>query len=111
MFGGNWMIMFNVFLSGDTYMLREEIKSLVPSSKTFTNKWRWVRPSKSWQLKIKNTFLTDDFKTMLEEFTKQHDLSLQINEVITSTLKSINDYASEEEYWEAFHKRNGRRYF
>ena len=57
------------------------------------------------------TFLTDEFKTLLEEFVKQHDLTLHINEVFSSTPKSINDYPSEEEYWEAFHKRNGRRYF
>ena len=106
------MIIFNVFLSGNTYMLREEIKALVPSSETFTNKWRWIKSTKSWQIKMEDTFLTDDFKTLLEEFAKQHDLALQINEVaISSTQKSINDYASEEEYFEAFHKRNGRRYF
>jgi len=106
------MIVFNVLLSGNTYMLREEIKALVPPSKTFTNKWRWIKSTKSWQLKMADTFLTDEFKTLLKGFAKQYDLALQINEVaISSTPKSINDYASEEEYWEAFHKRNGRRYF
>ena len=103
--------MVNIFIGGNTYMLREEIKALVPSSKTFANNWRWIKNTKSWQLKIKDTFFTDNFKTLLEEFSKQHDLSLQINEVITSTPKSINDYASEEEYWEAFHRRNGQRYY
>jgi len=103
--------MVSIFISGNTYMLREEIKALVPSSKVFSNKWRWVKNTKSWQLKMENTFLSNNFKTLLEEFAKQHDLTLHINEVITSTPKSINDYASEEEYWEAFHKRNGRRYF
>jgi len=103
--------MINIFIGGNTYMLREEIKALIPPSETFTNKWRWVKNTKSWQLKMEDTFLTDDFKTLLEEFAKQHDLSLQINEVITFTPKSINDYDSEAEYWEAFHKRNGRRYF
>lgn len=103
--------MVNIFIAGNTYMLREKIKLLVPSSKTFTNKWRWVKNTKSWQLKMEDTFLTDEFKTLLEEFAKQHDLTLHINEVITSTPKSINDYASEEEYWEAFHRRNGQRYY
>lgn len=103
--------MVNIFIGGNTYILREEIKALIPPSETFTNKWRWVKNTKSWQLKIKDTFLTDDFKTLLDEFSKQHDLTLQINEVIAPNPKSINDYASEEEYWESFHRRNGRRYF
>jgi len=103
--------MVNVFIGGNTYMLRQEVKALLPSSETFTHKWRFIKSETIWQLKMEDTFLTDDFKTLLEEFTKQHDLSLQINEVIASNPKSINDYDSEEEYWEAFHKRNGRRYF
>ena len=103
--------MVNIFIGGDTYMLREELKSLLPSSEMFTSKWRFIKSTKSWQLKMEYLFFTDDFKTLLEEFTKQHDLSLQINNVIASNPKSINDYDSEEEYWEVFHKRNGRRYF
>ncbi len=103
--------MVNIFIAGNTYMLREKIKLLVPSSKTFTNKWRWVKNTKSWQLKMEDTFLTDEFRTLLEEFAKQHDLTLHINEVFSSTPKSINDYTSEAEYWESFHKRNGQRYY
>ena len=85
--------MLNVFIGGNTYMLREEIKALIPSSETFTHRWRFIKSAKTWQLKVEDTFLTNDFKALLEEFTKQHNLSLQINEVIVSTTKSINDYA------------------
>jgi len=102
--------MLNIFIGGNTYMLREEIKALVPSSKIFTTKWRWIKNQKSWQLKMKNIFLTDDFKSQLDDFSKKHDLTLQINEVITSTPKSITDYPSEDEFWESFHRRYGRRY-
>ena len=103
--------MVNIFIGGNTYMLREEIKALVPPSETFTNKWSWIKSSKSWKLKVGDDFLTDEYKNLLEEFSKKHDLSLQINEVITSTPKSINGYASEEEYWESFHRRYGKGYF
>jgi hypothetical protein len=103
--------MVNIFIGGNTYMLREEIKALIPSSKTFTNKWRWLKGTKSWQLKVADSFMTEDFKSILENFSKKYSLTLEILEEIKPKIKSINDYDNDEAFFQDFHRRNGRRYF
>lgn len=54
--------------------------------------------------------MTTAYTDTLESFVSKHDLELEILKEIKLKPKSINDYDTEEEYWDSFHQRNGRRY-
>lgn len=103
--------MHNVYISGDTYKQKELIKALKPTDMNFKRNWRFDKKINAWHLQVADKFMTKEFKKSLEEFSQDHHFILEILEEIKPKPKSINDYENEEEYWHAFHKRNGQRYY
>ena len=103
--------MYDIYLTGDSFQHKEDIKKLKPKNPKFSRYWRWSKTLKCWELtKVANTYMTKEFQDSLLLFSKETDLTLEILEEIKTKVKSINVYETEEEYWEDFHKRNGRRY-
>jgi len=98
--------MYNIYISGDTYSLREEIKRLKPTNKHFKRWWRYDYKFNCWHLKVADTFFTKEFNTLIVNFSQKHSLILEVLQEPKPVKKSINDFESEEEYFEHFHKKN-----
>lgn len=100
--------MHNIYISGsNTFQCKEEIKRLLPTSKSFRKYWKFNKHFKAWHLeKVSDGYMTINFIKLLENFTNTHHLTLEIWEEPKKIIKGITDYSNEDEYWEAFHKRN-----
>ncbi|MDP2894192.1 MAG: hypothetical protein Q8N78_07510 [Sulfurimonas sp.] len=100
--------MFKYKILGNTYNIKDELKSIRPLNKNFNNRWFFSQDTKSWELHVQNSFKTQTFITRLENFCIKYRLRLLIEEysVENSNVKSINDFASEDAFFDYFHSSN-----
>lgn len=100
--------MYKYKISGNTYNIKDELKTIRPSSKNFNNKWLFSQDTKSWELHVQNNFKTQTFITRLENFCIKYNLRLHVEEYIAenSNVKSINDFVSEAAFFDYFHAVN-----
>ena len=100
--------MFRYKIQGNTYNIKDDLKSIRPSSKKFTNRWFFIKDTKSWELHVQNHFKTKTFITQLENFCIKHGLRLHIEEysVENSNVKSINDFDNEAAFFDYLHTSN-----
>ena len=103
--------MFKYQIQGNTYNIKDDLKSIRPSSKNFNNKWFFVVDTKSWELHIQNHFKTKTFITKLENFCIKNRLKLFVEEysVENSNIKSINDFDNEAAFFDYLHSTNSMK--
>jgi hypothetical protein len=97
-----------IYLSGNTFNLKDEIKSLIPNRKDFVNWWKFKPDIKCWELNVPNSIFSKKFRNDLEEFANKHNIKLEISE-FTKQTKSINDFNSPEDFFAYLHKNNSYR--
>jgi len=102
--------MHNVYISGNTFPCKEEIKHLKPATEKFKRQWSFNRTVKCWHLKVADEHMTEDFKKVLQHFTSTNNLKLEILKEFKPKIKPLSDYEDPDEFFESFHQRNSRRY-
>ena len=103
--------MYNIYLSGNTFDLKEEIKELKPKRKDFKGWWKYNYDFKSWEINIPNNIISKKFLEELQNFTKKHKLKIEIYEFTNNNTKSIKDYDNIESFFQDFHNNNSRKYY
>jgi hypothetical protein len=102
--------MHNIYISGNTFPCKEEIKHLKPDTEKFKRQWSFNRTVKCWHLKVADEHMTEDFKKVLQHFTSRNNLKLEILKEFKPKIKPLSDYEDPDEFFELFHQRNSRRY-
>jgi len=102
--------MHNVYITGDTFPYKEEIKQLKPHVEKFKKQWSFNKKIKCWHLKVADEYMTEDFKKVLQSFTSRNNLELEILEEFKPKIKPLSEYENPDEFFESFHLRNSRRY-
>lgn len=116
--------MFNFYISGDTFDLKEEIKTLKPSRKDFRSWWKFLKDTKCWHLSVQDSMISKKFLDMIIEFCEENDLELDVvhdtglrplEEDITAAKqlknrsKSISDFETLEGFFAYLHGWGQRR--
>ncbi len=102
--------MHNIYITGDTFPYKEEIKHLKPHVEKFKKRWSFNRTLQCWQLSVADEYMTEDFKKVLQSFTSRNNLKLEILKEFKPKIKPLSDYENPDEFFESFHQRNSRRY-
>ena len=100
--------MYNIYIMGWTFHITKEIKELKPKTKDFKTDWKyWKNTYPGWHLRrVPKKYMTKEYINQLEEFCLKHELVIEIDKVIEPRVKNITEYDTEEEFFEAFHRRN-----
>lgn len=98
--------MFIYYISGDTYIYKEEIKKLKPTNKGFKKWWKYNKDFKSWELEVSNVFNSKKYEETVRAFCEENKLELEILENPRRVTKSIKDFDTPEAFFEYFHKLN-----
>jgi len=98
--------MFIYYISGNTYIYKEEIKKLKPTNKGFKKWWKYNKDFKSWELEVSNVFNTKKFEDKVRAFCKEYTLELEIIENPRGVTKSIKDFDTSEAFFWYFHREN-----
>ena len=103
--------MVTYYITGNSFHLKEEIKSIKPKRKNFNNWWIFNYDFKCWELEVPNNINSVKLENELTEFCENNNLKLEVCSLTKPLIKSMKDFNTAEEYFQYFHKQNQKRKF
>jgi hypothetical protein len=100
--------MITYYINGNTFNLKDEIKSMKPKRKDFKNWWKYNYDFKCWELEVPNSCDSNKFRNEIKLYCIEHNLRLEICEFTNSLTKSINDFDTVDGFFDYLHKSNQR---
>jgi hypothetical protein len=100
--------MYSIYIIGDTYHLKEDIKKIKPKRKDFKNWWKYNYDFKAWELSVPNHCYSKKFSNRIQFFCDEHNLKVEILEFTKLLTKSMNDFESHEAFFAYLHSQNNK---
>jgi len=98
--------MITYYIHGKTYGLKEDIKKLKPTGKSFKKWWRYDYDFKCCFVpKGQNS---KKLYTLIEEFCKKNELELELIEQTEDAKKGMKDFKSMDAFFDYFHTMGNR---
>ena len=95
--------MFDIYISGKSYGLKEDIKRLLPKRKGLKKRWHYNYDFHCWQLTLPNSALSKKYFRLLDDFCTQNHLRLEVFEVLQEK-RCMSDFKTTEAFFDYFHK-------